>query len=129
MSKPKNHIPNLEDELQQYAEGRMLDFHQYSPYHMRIMDGGYVILDVWTTGRYYIVMTDYKEITDSNIREREGEKGNLPLNTLKLFLDKVFFLKSTEYPPDSISQSDMEIMTGEHGGLRPKGNGKTTLHE
>lgn len=91
MSKPKNHIPELVDRLSNYAERRVLDFSQYSPYHMRIMDGGYVILDVWTTGRYYVVMTDYQEMTDGNVRERGGEKGQIPLKDLWPFLDKLFF--------------------------------------
>lgn len=91
MSKPKNHIPGIVETLRDYASKRMLDFHQYSPYHMRIMDGGYVVVDVWTTGRYFIVMTDYAEMTDNNIVERQGEKGQLPVNDIENFLDKIFF--------------------------------------
>lgn len=92
--KPKNHIPGVEKKFGYYADSRSLDFHQYSPYHMRIMDGGYVVLDVWTTGRYYIVMTDYNEMTDGAIVERAGEKGSIPSNDMyKLsdWLDKIFF--------------------------------------
>lgn len=91
MSKQKNHVPELADRLNQYAEKRMLDIHQYSPYHMRIMDGGFVVLDVWTTGRYFVVMTDYLEAFDGNVTERGGEKGQLPLNELWPFLDTLFF--------------------------------------
>lgn len=91
MSKQKNHIPELIDRLNQYVEKRMLDMHQYSPYHMRIMDGGFVVLDVWTTGRYYVVMTDYLEMTDGNVVERQGEKGQLPLDDLWPFLDTLFY--------------------------------------
>lgn len=91
MSKPKNHIPGLVDKLNAYAEERMLDIFQYSPYHIRIMDGGYVVLDVWTTGRYFIVMTDYEEMTEGNEVERQGEKGQLPTTDLKPFLDKIFY--------------------------------------
>lgn len=97
MSKPKNHIPKLGEHLAEYTDSRLLDLHQYSPYHARIMDGGYVVLDVWTTGRYYIVMTDYAEMTDGNVIERGGEKGWLPLegpvNTKPIwsFLDQIFF--------------------------------------
>jgi hypothetical protein len=94
MSKPKNHILTLRDDLQNYAESRMLDIHQYSPYHIRIMDGGYVVADFWTTGRYYIVMTDYSEMTDDNIVEREGEKGQLPTKELSEFLDGIFFTQA-----------------------------------
>lgn len=91
MSKQKNHITGMADRISQYAERRMLDFSQYSPYHMRLMDGGFVVLDVWTTGRYFIVMTDYQEMTDGNLIERQGEKGQLPLVDLWPFLDTIFF--------------------------------------
>lgn len=96
MSKQKNHLPLLAEKLRDYSDHRMLDFAQYSPYHIRIMDGGYVVLDVWTTGRYYIVMTDYNEMTDNNVIERQGEKGQLPLDTLTPFLDKIFFTEVLE---------------------------------
>jgi hypothetical protein len=91
MAKQKNHIKGFSERLQQYAEDRSLDFHQYSPYHMRIMDGGYVVLDTWTTGRYYIVMTDYYKLTDGSIVERQGEKGDLPIDNLWSFLDTIFY--------------------------------------
>lgn len=91
MARPKSYIPGLHDRLAEYAEKRMLDFHQYSPYHMRITDGGYVILDLWTTGRYYIVMTDYYLFLDGAIPERAGEKGSIDTNNLWPFLDKIFF--------------------------------------
>jgi|ERR1700761_1753364 len=91
MAKQKNHILGLVDKLHEYANSRLLDFHQYSPYHMRIMDGGFVVLDLWTTGRYYIVMTDYYILTDDNIVERGGEKGSLPYDNVENFLDKIFF--------------------------------------
>lgn len=91
MSKPKNHIPEFGGRLAAYAELRGLDLHQYSMYHFRIMDGGYVVVDAWTTGRYFIVMTDYNEMTDGNIVERQGEKGNLPISELSEFLDDIFY--------------------------------------
>lgn len=91
MAKQKNHIPGLAERLIEYAEKRLLDFHQYSPYHMRIMDGGYTVLDIWTTGRYYILTTDYSEMLDEAIVERAGEKGSIPVNDLYAFLDVVFF--------------------------------------
>lgn len=90
MSKPKNHIPGFTDKVNAYAASRMLDLHQYSPYHFRIMDGGYVVVDLWTTGRYFIMMTDYLELTDGNVVERGGEKGQLPL-TFEKFLDDIFY--------------------------------------
>jgi hypothetical protein len=91
MAKQKNHIPGLIEKLHEYAEKRSLDFAQYSPYHLRIMDGGYVVVDFWTTGRYYIVMTDYYLMTDNNVIERQGEKGSVPVETLNNFLDGIFY--------------------------------------
>lgn len=88
--KQKNHIPGLAEKLDDYAQQRLLDIHHYSPYHMRLMDGGFVVLDTWTTGRYYVVMTDYNEMTDGNMTERGGEKGQLPGELWK-FLDVLFF--------------------------------------
>lgn len=90
MSRPKNHIPEFTNKIVAYAEKRMLDLHQFTPYHGRITDGGYVILDVWTTGRYFIVMTDYEDLTNGSENERGGEKGQLPL-TLESFLDGIFY--------------------------------------
>lgn len=87
----KEHIRGLNIDLANYAKKRQLEFSQYSPYHMRIMDGGYVVLDVWTTGRYYILTTDYAELVPGAV-ERGGEKGSLPrLGIRWLFLDSIFF--------------------------------------
>lgn len=96
MSKQKNHVPGLSERLINYAERRVLDFHQYSPYHMRIMDGGYTVLDVWTTGRYYILTTDYLEMLEGNKTERGSEKGFVPLNAMWEFLDQIFFGETME---------------------------------
>lgn len=90
MAKPKNHIPGFSEKMEAYSDSRSLDLHRYSPYHFRIMDGGYVVVDVWTTGRYYVLMTDYNELTDDNVVERQGEKGQLPL-TFERFLDDIFY--------------------------------------
>jgi hypothetical protein len=91
--KPKNHIPQLASRLEDYANKRMLDLQVFSPYHLRLTDGGYVITDVWTTGRYYVVMTDYLTMLEGNKTERQGEKGQLPITTEELsnFLDELFF--------------------------------------
>lgn len=93
MAKQRNHVQGLSDLLTEYCEKRVLDFAQYSPYHMRVMDGGFVVLDVWTTGRYYVVMTDYKEAFDGNVVERGGEKGSLPITKPELwkFMDNMFY--------------------------------------
>ena len=91
MGKPKYHIPGFAEKISNYAEKRMLDFVQFSPFHMRVSDGGYTTLDVWSTGRYYIVTTDYAEMYDSAIVERQGEKGNIPVDNLWPFMDGIFF--------------------------------------
>lgn len=91
MSRPKRHISGLDERLADYADKRLLDFHQYSPYHFRITDSGYVILDAWTTGRYFIVMTDYYLFLDDAVPERAGEKGQIPVDSLWPFLDTIFF--------------------------------------
>jgi hypothetical protein len=91
MAKQKNHIPGFAERLLTYTEERLLDLHQYSPYHLRITDGGYVAVDCWTTGRYYVLLTDYEALGFTDIVERQGEKGQLPVNNLQSFLDKLFF--------------------------------------
>jgi hypothetical protein len=91
MAKQKSHIKGLSERLIDYAEKRTLDFHQYSPYHMRIMDGGFTVLDVWTTGRYYVLTTDYNEMLEGNKTERGGEKGWIDVSNLWPFLDELFY--------------------------------------
>lgn len=79
--------------IHNYAEARNLDFHQYSDYHMRLMDGGYTVVDIWTSGRYYVLTTDYVEVAKGTI-ERGGEKGVLPAASgpkLTEWLDKLFY--------------------------------------
>lgn len=89
--KRKIHIAGLTDKLAAYCEDYALDLQQYSPYHLRLMDGGFVVLDVWTTGRYYVLTTDYLAMnSEVSLVERGGEKGQLP-NDIKPFLDKLFF--------------------------------------
>jgi hypothetical protein len=90
----KQHIPNLVATLSDYADARELVLLDFSNYHMRLVDEGYTILDLWTTGRYYVVATDYNEkYPGSPLIERQGEKGSLPLEMTELhaFLDKLFF--------------------------------------
>ena len=90
--KRNNHIQDIEGRLAEYAERHTLDFHQYSEYHMRLMDGGFTVLDIWTTGRYYMLTTDYLEMVGAGIVERGGEKGFIPEGKgLEAWLDKLFF--------------------------------------
>ena len=89
------HYPKLYGWLSEYADKHTLDFQKYSAYHMRMMDGGYVTLDAWTTGRYFIMQTDYRAMNpEKHLLERQYEKGMLDvLNKGKLFkwLDELFY--------------------------------------
>lgn len=88
----KQHIPELPSLLDSYAVARALQLDKYSEYHMRLMDGGYTVLDIWTTGRYYVLTTDYRAMVSASITERGGEKGELPsVHKLYDWLDKMFF--------------------------------------
>ena len=96
MSRRKNpQYPHLKEWLKEYSDARVLDFNIYSPYHMRIMDGGYTMVDIWTTARYWIGQTDYAEMyPEKYLVERGGEKGSVnPADKEKLFawLDQVFY--------------------------------------
>lgn len=79
--------------LRKYANSRTLDFACYSEYHMRISDGGFICLDCWTTGKYWVKQTDYVKLTDAPIVERGGETGWLPTKYKELvdFMDKLFY--------------------------------------
>lgn len=94
----KTHIPGLAFDLEEYAYTRNLDFYRYSEYHLRIMDQGITVFDAWTTGRYYVLDTNYHKLTDKTIVERAGEKGHLPFGKEKIFkfLDKLFFAADME---------------------------------
>lgn len=95
MSRKKaKHYPNLHVWIKLYCEEMLLDYHRFSLYHMRVTDGGYTMLDVWSTGRYYIHNTSYLELGGKGIRERGGEKGMVEVTDKeKLFtwLDGLFF--------------------------------------
>lgn len=84
---------DLAASLKWYANSRTLDFHQYSPYHMRIIDADYTILDCWTSNKYWIMKTSYCEQSNNSVVERGGEKGILPLKYKKLekLLDGIFY--------------------------------------
>lgn len=81
--------------LEAYADERGLEFHRYSKYHIRIFyrgatgDPDKVVFDAWTSGRYYILQTNYLH----GLLERGGEKGQLPRSHGKIadWLDKLFF--------------------------------------
>lgn len=95
MSKRKRqHYAHLSKILEEYTNERSLDFERYSDFHMRLMDGGFTTLDVWTTGRYYVLHTDYSAQDNQSVIERGGEKGMVPLDSgvdLYDWLDKLFY--------------------------------------
>lgn len=85
----QTHYPQLPTLLHDYAEDRGLEYHRYSPYHMRIIYSDTLILDCWTTSKYWVKESNYLH----DIVERGGEKGNLPIKKKPLYkwLDKLFF--------------------------------------
>ena len=86
------HYPKLMGFLREYAKQRSLDFDVYSEYHMRLMDGGIVCLDIWTTAKYYFVETNYN-VYQAHFIERGGENGNVPTKKKELYgwLDRAFY--------------------------------------
>lgn len=61
---------------------------------MRLMDGGFTVLDIWTTGRYYVLTTDYLAMMGKGFVERGAEKGWVnPDNEAEFhqWLDRLFF--------------------------------------
>lgn len=101
MSKKKPQFKELPLLLEEYATLRELEYHRYSPYHMRIMDSGFTVLDVWTSSRYYVLTTDYNAEKTSRLTsviERGGEKGCIPTTQpeLQIWLDELFFAVEIE---------------------------------
>lgn len=102
MGRDKNvHYRDLPEMLASYSSERSLDYNRYSDYHMRIMDGGFTTLDIWTTARYYVLSTDYNEQKADKkmlVIERGGEKGFIPTTSPELdnWLDKLFFATEIE---------------------------------
>lgn len=89
------HLPTV---LYMYANDRVLDYHRFDEYHLRLTDGGYTCLDIWTTGSYYIKETDYFAMVGTGKIERAGEKGHIPAwdgDRLRDWLDKMFFPEIT----------------------------------
>src|SRR5947209_13833915 len=75
-----------------YAKPRVLEYHQYSLWHLRLIDAGFTTIDLWTTGRYYIKETSYSLQTDRQIIERGGETGWLPReDELEEWLDEIIY--------------------------------------
>ena len=83
--------------LENYAKPRTLEYHQYSLWHLRLIDVGFTTIDCWTTGRYYIKETNYSLQTARQIIERGGETGWLPgEDKLEEWLDKLFYIADME---------------------------------
>ncbi len=93
--KPKIHYNHLADWLSSYAKSNLLEFKTYSPYHLRLEleSEKLLILDVWTTGKYYVAKTNYQDYAKGNL-DRSGEKGRIKTadkNKLYKWLDKLFY--------------------------------------
>ncbi len=100
MSRRRNHhYSELPAMVEGYCEMRGLDFKRYSEYHMRVMDGGFTVFDVWTTGKYFLLASDYGGLGAPGYAPEIPRKGVLPMQvhgaTVKL-LDKVFFPESVK---------------------------------
>lgn len=92
MTARSKHYNSLPDLLQAYAIANDLHYARYSEYHMRLIQGDLVCFDAWTTGKYYIVNTEFV-LYEAHIVERAGEKGILPVTDTKQlnnFLNKLF---------------------------------------
>ena len=91
----KVHYPQLVDWAKRYAKSRNLDIHQFDQYHYRITDGGFVMFDFWTTGRYQIIKTNYKDMSENYIQGRQSEAGRfqVEIKAFGAFLDLIFFPK------------------------------------
>lgn len=90
--KARVHHPVLAVALKKYAAQHGFYYTMYSAYHMRVIQKDMVCLDVWTTGKYYIVSTEYVDY-GAGLVERAGEKGQIPLKQKQLhdFLNKLFY--------------------------------------
>ena len=94
----KIHRDNLPQLLKHYADSRYLSYHRYSPFHLRLIDQGTATLDCWTTGKYYVLGTNYA----GKAIERGGEKGILPGDTeLEAWLDGLFYAAEIETPNET----------------------------
>lgn len=96
----KIHIAELPAVIEGYANMRGLDFKRYSEFHMRLMDGGLTAFDIWTTGRYFVLATDYRAMGAPNYAPGIPRKGQLPAlsehGAAVRMLDKVFFPEVTK---------------------------------
>lgn len=88
------HYPQLESFMKEFADEYDMTYQRYGAYHMRLL-GPFTVLDVWTTGRYYVLGTDYYKMAPGII-ERGAEKGFVPTKK-KPFID---FLHKLYYPVD-----------------------------
>jgi hypothetical protein len=93
--KSKRHY-NLWPSVQEYGESRSLTFYkQFSPYHMRLSDD-FTVIDIWSSGHYWVGKTSYNEQTEQRITERGGSKGDFEFNPddktlLYEWLDGLFY--------------------------------------
>src|SRR2546423_311375 len=93
----RTHPDSLPTLLERYAQPRTFEYRRYSPYHLRLIDQDFTVIDCWTTGKYYVQQTNYNLQSKKPIIERGGEKGWLPGDSeLEQWLDKLFYKADME---------------------------------
>lgn len=93
MSKKRRRNDNVLQTLNAYSDSRTIDVIQFSELHCRMTDD-FTSIDFWpTTGRYWIMKTNYFEQGGKGVNERGSEKGELPhgKDSIFQFLDELFF--------------------------------------
>lgn len=95
MGKKRRRSDNLRKILTGYAESRTLELFIYNDgLHLRLVDEAFTTIDFWpSTGKYWILNTNYVKQTKNRVAERGNEKGYLPLGEDKVFeyLDQIFY--------------------------------------
>lgn len=93
MAKTK-HRPELAKFIKDYAKARILDTGIINGQQTRISDGGFCKIDIWMSGKYHIIDSDYhRMIPNKTIASRRQERGELPRSreSFGVFMDHIFF--------------------------------------
>lgn len=95
MAKKRKRGDDLRKVLARYAESRTLELLVYNEgLHLRLVDESFTTVDVWpSTGKYWVLNTNYFKQTDKKVAERGDEKGFLPFGEDKIFdyLDQIIY--------------------------------------